>query len=71
VEPIFCRTCVIELEYVGIKDKLHCFECPQCQEREYFKDLNVNFPFTDRDYIKRDPYPLGGKISKGINRSIP
>ena len=70
---IFCNPCGEEMEYIGIsKDKMHCYECPKCGEREFYKDKNVKFEFSDKDYQPRSnpKYPLGSQMSKYTTNKI-
>lgn len=54
-----CLKCGFDMDYLGFKDKMYWFECPNCFERECSKEREDQFVI---EVPRLDPrFPLGGK----------
>lgn len=56
------------MDYLGIKDNLHWFECKICQDREACKDINAPVLPDEVPRYSMTEYRLGGIISKIYNK---
>lgn len=58
------------MEYLGKNDQGHCFECPDCQYREYTNDPEA--PITPHEVARKSmlEWSLGSRMGKGLFRKV-